>query len=72
MILSTIELEDIAKVLRESLPDDSCRAQLGLILYREMKERNAQLALAIHALADGVDLSKLDDETRAVVENLRT
>ena len=37
--MSLPDLDHIAAMLRDSLPDDSCRAQLGLILYHEMQIR---------------------------------
>jgi hypothetical protein len=36
----TIEyLDTLAQTLRESLPDNSCRSQLGLILYSQLRRR---------------------------------
>lgn len=45
------ELEDIARVLRTALPDNSCRTQLGLILFNEMKQYLAEMAR--HYMQDG-------------------
>jgi hypothetical protein len=35
--LSMDEMEEIAQVLRDSLPDNTCRTQLGLLLFSQMK-----------------------------------
>jgi hypothetical protein len=37
--LSMIELDDIADTLRECLPDNTCKAQLGLVLYSQMRKK---------------------------------
>ena len=37
--MSMEELDDLANVLRESLPDNSCRTQIGLLLYNTMKRK---------------------------------
>lgn len=39
MSLPSYDLDQIAEVLRDGLPDDSCRTQLGLLLYHEMQLR---------------------------------
>jgi hypothetical protein len=42
--MTDMEIELIADVLREGLADDdSCRTQVGLLLYRFMKQQRAGL-----------------------------
>ena len=61
------ELEKIVEVLREGLPDDTCRTQLGLLIYHFMKERNDELRKLVTTLSAVVDVNQLDDVTKIIV-----
>jgi hypothetical protein len=58
------ELNAIVAVLMESPADDTCRTQLGLLLYREMSKQRDQLRRLIIKLVKNLDVSTLDLETQ--------
>lgn len=71
-VLSAEEIDDVAQTLRDCLPDDSCKAQLGLLIYsyvlhqREMITLLTDLLIALYSKGnDGID-----PEERQMIETL--
>lgn len=58
------DLDDFVEVLRQGLPDNTCRTQLGLLLCHEFKTQRDHLR---DVLINHVDVAKLNDETKAIM-----
>ena len=69
--MNDAELDSLASVLRNSPADDTCRTQLGLLLYRIATKQRDQLRRIVLLLAKDADLTKLDDETQDIIMSLR-
>jgi hypothetical protein len=65
------ELAAIVAVLKDSLPDESGRTQLGLLLYHELRKQRDQLRAIIHTLDFPNFLKRFGlDHSETIVETL--